>query len=135
MEPNRETIFLRTRFGFVKMALQTGAHLVPAFAFGQSSIFGYARPGPPLLPPSTPHFLSKARSAAPELACGSAAVADAAPTRSTVAGLCSHLVLGPLGDARAVRGARARGGWQAHPRAARRATRYALRTLGQSASR
>jgi hypothetical protein len=135
MEPNRETIFLRTRFGFVKMALQTGAHLVPAFAFGQSSIFGYARPGPPLLPPSTPHFLSKARSTALEWLAAARSVADAAPARSAVARLCSHTILGALGHARTVRGARARGGWQAHPRAARRAARYALRTLGQSASR
>ena len=36
MAQDRETIFLRKRFGFVKMALQTGAHLMPAFAFGQS---------------------------------------------------------------------------------------------------
>lgn len=36
LEQGKETIFLRRRFGFVKMALQTGAHLVPAFAFGQS---------------------------------------------------------------------------------------------------
>ena len=36
LEQHRETIFLRKRFGFVKMALQTGAHLMPAFAFGQS---------------------------------------------------------------------------------------------------
>lgn len=38
MEQGKETIFLRKRFGFVKLAIQSGAHLVPAFAFGQSSM-------------------------------------------------------------------------------------------------
>ena len=90
MEKDRETIFLRKRFGFVKMALQTGAHLMPAFAFGQSRMcvallpwpapcllrltrlnvaprrsYEYARPGPPLLPASTPRVLSKLLGFAP----------------------------------------------------------------------
>lgn len=39
-----ETIFLRKRYGFVKLALQHGAHLVPAFAFGQSDAFRFYRP-------------------------------------------------------------------------------------------
>jgi 2-acylglycerol O-acyltransferase 2 len=34
---------LRKRFGFVKMALQTGAHLMPAFAFGQSRLCAFLR--------------------------------------------------------------------------------------------
>ena len=39
-----ETVYLRKRFGFVKMALQTGSHLIPAFAFGQSRIYSFWRP-------------------------------------------------------------------------------------------
>ena len=70
MEPNQETIFLRSRFGFVKMAMTTGADLVPVFAFGQSSIFGYARPGPPLFPRGTARLLSRALGFAPMLFWG-----------------------------------------------------------------
>ena len=92
MEPNQETIFLRSRFGFVKMAMTTGANLVPVFAFGQSSIFGYARPGPPLFPRGTARLLSR---------------------------LCADALLGPLGAAGALRRARARRRRRAHPRAAR----------------
>lgn len=43
MEPGREALYLRSRRGFVRMALQHGAPLVPVFAFGQSSHYGYLR--------------------------------------------------------------------------------------------
>ena len=49
MEKGVETLLLRKRFGFVKMALQTGALICPAFAFGQSETFSYYRPSPKFL--------------------------------------------------------------------------------------
>lgn len=48
MRPGVETIYLRKRFGFVKLAMQTGAQLVPAFTFGQCNTYKYWRLGPPL---------------------------------------------------------------------------------------
>lgn len=48
MKPGVETIYLRKRFGFVKLAIQTGAQLVPAFTFGQCNTYKYWRLGPPL---------------------------------------------------------------------------------------
>ena len=49
MRHGTETIFLRKRMGFIKMAIQSGAQLAPAFAFGQSDIYGYWRPGTPAM--------------------------------------------------------------------------------------
>ena len=43
---NTETVFLRRRFGFCKLALQTGSPLVPAFSFGQSRTFRCDRQHP-----------------------------------------------------------------------------------------
>ena len=34
-----EVMYVRKRLGFVKLALQHGAHLLPAFAFGQSDTY------------------------------------------------------------------------------------------------
>lgn len=34
-----EIMYLRKRLGFVKLAMQHGAHLLPAFAFGQSDTY------------------------------------------------------------------------------------------------
>lgn len=47
---HRETIFLRSRRGFVRQALRAGAPLVPAFAFGQTGAFDWfpVLPSPPL---------------------------------------------------------------------------------------
>ena len=35
----QEVMYLTKRLGFVKLALQNGAHLLPAFAFGQSDTY------------------------------------------------------------------------------------------------
>ena len=48
MRRGTETVYLRKRFGFVKLAIQTGASLMPAFTFGQSETYSYVRLGPPL---------------------------------------------------------------------------------------
>lgn len=50
MERGCDVAYLSTRAGFVRLALQHGASLVPVFCFGQSEIYGWARPGPPWVP-------------------------------------------------------------------------------------
>ena len=42
-----ETLYLRARTGFVRLALQARAPLVPAFAFGQTAAFEWVRPPMP----------------------------------------------------------------------------------------
>ena len=39
MKHGQETLYLRKRLGFVRLALESGASLVPAFAFGQSEAY------------------------------------------------------------------------------------------------
>ena len=46
LDPAKETIYLRTRLGFVRQALAAGAPLVPAFAFGQTAMFKWSNPMP-----------------------------------------------------------------------------------------
>jgi diacylglycerol O-acyltransferase 2, plant len=43
MHPGVETVFLRKRHGFVRLALEHGAPLVPVFAFGQTPQYGWVR--------------------------------------------------------------------------------------------
>nr|QNL10713.1 acyl-CoA: diacylglycerol acyltransferase 2D [Haematococcus lacustris] len=46
MQHGSETVFLRKRHGFVRLAIQQGAPLVPVFAFGQSATYSWFRPKP-----------------------------------------------------------------------------------------
>lgn len=59
MQHGRETAYLRSRTGFVRVAMQEGAPLLPVFAFGQSEIYGWARPGPPLISQAAVEALSR----------------------------------------------------------------------------
>lgn len=43
MGPGVEVVYLRRRHGFVRLAIQNGAPLVPVFAFGQTFQFRYLR--------------------------------------------------------------------------------------------
>lgn len=60
MAPGREVAFLRKRTGFVRLALQQGVPLVPAFAFGQTDMYRWIKPGPPLVPVSWINAFSRA---------------------------------------------------------------------------
>ena len=52
------------------MGLRHGAALVPAFAFGQSEMFHWRRPGPPLVPTWVVERISRAIGCAPLLLWG-----------------------------------------------------------------
>ena len=52
------------------MGLRHGAALVPAFAFGQSEMFHWRRPGPPLVPTWLVERISRAIGCAPLLLWG-----------------------------------------------------------------
>lgn len=65
MREGVETIYLKKRFGFVKLAMQTGAGLIPAFTFGQCDTYAYWRLGPPLCGPRVVRAVAAALKMAP----------------------------------------------------------------------
>ena len=65
MERGVETLYLRKRYGFVKIAIVTGAKLIPAYTFGQSRTYGYWRLGPPIVPKFVADWIGKTFSFAP----------------------------------------------------------------------
>ncbi|CAI5460119.1 unnamed protein product [Closterium sp. Yama58-4] len=44
MAPGKEVVFIRQRFGFIRLALQHGVPVLPCFAFGQTSAYRWWRP-------------------------------------------------------------------------------------------
>eukprot|EP00775_Hariotina_reticulata_P008038 gene8038-8233_t len=59
MQKDSETAFLKNRKGFIRLAMQTGAAVVPCFAFGQGGTYSWWRPGPPLLSESFVQAMSR----------------------------------------------------------------------------
>lgn len=70
MEPGVETVYLKRRYGFVKIAIQTGATLVPAYTFGQTRTYKYWRLGPPFMPRFLADWLSRTLAFAPMIFWG-----------------------------------------------------------------
>jgi diacylglycerol O-acyltransferase 2, plant len=58
------------RYELPNMPYACRAPLVPAFAFGQSDLYHYYRPGPPLIPQSFMAFISRKIGFVPIMFCG-----------------------------------------------------------------
>ncbi|PNW85796.1 hypothetical protein CHLRE_03g205050v5 [Chlamydomonas reinhardtii] len=65
MEHGKEVAYLSSRTGFVRLAVQHGAPLVPVWAFGQTRAYSWFRPGPPLVPTWLVERISRAAGAVP----------------------------------------------------------------------
>lgn len=50
MKHGEEALYLSRRTGFIKMAMQHRAAVVPAFAFGQTDMYSWIKPEPPYVP-------------------------------------------------------------------------------------
>lgn len=50
MRHGEEALYLSRRTGFIKMAMQHNAAVVPAFAFGQTDMYSWIKPEPPYVP-------------------------------------------------------------------------------------
>ena len=65
-----EVALLRRRTGFIRLAMQCGADVVPAFAFGQTATYRWLLPGPPLVPRRLVRALARRVGFAPMLLLG-----------------------------------------------------------------
>ncbi|GJP54118.1 hypothetical protein CLOM_g13223 [Closterium sp. NIES-68] len=45
MAPGKEVAFVRSRFGFIRLALEQGVPVVPCFVFGQTTAYHWWKPG------------------------------------------------------------------------------------------
>eukprot|EP00195_Chlamydomonas_chlamydogama_P013725 CAMPEP_0202896348 /NCGR_PEP_ID=MMETSP1392-20130828/5370_1 /ASSEMBLY_ACC=CAM_ASM_000868 /TAXON_ID=225041 /ORGANISM="Chlamydomonas chlamydogama, Strain SAG 11-48b" /LENGTH=255 /DNA_ID=CAMNT_0049581675 /DNA_START=121 /DNA_END=888 /DNA_ORIENTATION=+ len=70
MTTTDELVYLKKRHGFVRMALQHGAPLVPVFAFNQTKAYSWYRPGPPLFPAKLIAWVSRQIGAVPLIIYG-----------------------------------------------------------------
>ncbi|GLC68057.1 hypothetical protein PLESTF_000640200 [Pleodorina starrii] len=70
MEHGSEVAYLTCRTGFVRMAIQCGAPIVPVWAFGQTRAYSWVRPGPPLVPAWLVSRISRTFGAVPILMYG-----------------------------------------------------------------
>lgn len=72
MKHGEEALYLSRRTGFIKMAMQHHAAVVPAFAFGQTEMYSWIKPGalqPLQLPEQRLHTLRQAMAQAAPCCC------------------------------------------------------------------